>query len=330
MKRVNISFYALLLFALTVSLVITTLLIKVYPLSSAEATFLCQKFITNMMFKIPPLLPQAVILATTIVLGIGFLSLLMQLIRTQLLLKRLLLHKINPARNLLKIIRSLGLSNKVILVKDHRQFSFCYGIFSPVIIISTALAQSLGEKEIEAVLLHEQSHLINKDPLKILVGRTLSSMFFFLPIFQELNKNTESTNELLADQWVIKYQQKPTFLRSALKKFLAAPELNMVTVANISHPDYFEIRISRLVNPGVKYQFRLSLLSLMTTFLFLAGSFFLFQAPVNAFHMDSQSKSGYLLCTKHSCLRQCHYDQPTNYIPTHLNLSVKECYEGSD
>lgn len=332
MRRINISFYALVLSALTVSLVISALLYKASPLFTSKTLFLCQKFISNIMIEIPRSLPGTLILVVGLVLGIGLLSFLVQLLKTRIFLRKLLIKRINMSSDLEKTLRALNLVEKVILVKDKNLFSFCCGIFSPSIVVSTGLVKSLTDKELEAVLLHEQSHLISRDPIKVLLGKTFSSMFFFLPIFRELNKNIEAVNELLADQWTISRQENPAFLRGALKKILAAPQLNLAAVSSVSGPDYFEIRIHRLINPGTKHKFRLSKSSLLTTFLFVLVSWFLLQTPVSAFHMDSMDNSSYFLCSaEQSCSQQCHTDteQPTNYIPTHLFVPEKKCDDHS-
>ena len=333
MKRINISFYILVLSALTVGLVISALLSKASPLFTSNTLFLCQKFISNIMLEIPRSLPNILILTVGVVLGTGLLSFLIQLIKTHLFLRKLLVKRIDISSDLAKMLETLNLTNKVILVKDRNLLSFCCGIFSPFIMVSAGLAKSLTPKELEAVLLHEQSHLINRDPIKVLIGKTFSSMFFFLPLFADLRKNIEAVNELLADQWTISHQQRSTFLRSALKKILAAPELNLATVYNASGPDYFEIRIHSLINPGIKCRFRLSLVSLLTTFLFVLVSWFLLQTPVSASHMDSMSNPGYFLCSvDQSCSEQCHSDikQPTNYIPTNMFLPEKKCDDNSN
>src|SRR3989338_7829402 len=277
MKRINISFYILVLSALTVGLVISALLSKASPLFTSNTLFLCQKFISNIMLEIPRSLPNILILTVGVVLGTGLLSFLIQLIKTHLFLRKLLVKRIDISSDLAKMLETLNLTNKGILVKDRNLLSFCCGIFSPFIMVSAGLAKSLTPKDIEAV------------------------------------------NELLAYQWTISHQQRSTFLRSALKKILAPPELNLATVSNASGPDYFEIRIHRLINPGIKCRFRLSLVSLLTTFLFVLVSWFLLQTPVSASHMDSMSNPGYFLCSvDQSCSEQCHSDikQPTNYIPT--------------
>ena len=344
MKRINYSFICLAFAALAVSSVIIALLYKASPLFVSKTLFFCQKFIvpttnlfiSNIMFEVPRSLPNAVILTIGVILGIGLLSLLLQLIRTHLLLRKLLINRVSIPKGLVRIVATLGLRNqtslslrdKVILVDDKNLFSFCCGIFSPFIVITTGLVGSLTNKELEAVLLHEESHLISRDPLKVLIGKTLSSMFFFLPLFADLRKNIEAVNELLADQWTINHQQNSIFLRGALKKILAIPQLNFTAVSNVSGSDYFEVRIHRLVNPRAKQSFRLSRVSLITTFLFVLFSWFLLQTPVSAFHMDSESDSASFLCPiDQSYPKQCHSEteQPTNYIPTHLFLPEKQC-----
>ncbi len=316
MKRINISFYILILCALIVGYVVIAILNKASILFTSKNLILCQKFISNIMLEVPRSLPNVLVLTVGIVLGIGFLSFIVQLIKTRIFLRKLLLNRINISSGLAKTLETLNLTNKVILIKDKNLFSFCCGIFSPFIIVTTNLVRSLSDKELESVLLHEQSHMVSRDPIKVLIGKTFSSMFFFLPLFRELHKNIEGTCELLADQWTITHQQNSTFLRNALKKILVFPQKSMNFVSNASGPDYFEIRINRLVNPGAKHKFRLSLISVFSALLFILVSWFLLQTPVSAFHMNSKVNS-----------MQCHSNtqKPASYIPIHFNLTEKKC-----
>lgn len=333
MKRINLSFYVLLLSSLSVGLVLTAVLYKVSPFFTPRTLFLCQKFVSGMMTEIPRPVSNLLILAVGIVVGTGLLSFLVQLIKTHIFLKKLLVKKIPVSRVLAGVLERLNLTKKVVLVKDDNLFSFCCGIFSPFIVVSTGLVRSLSAKELEAVLLHEQSHLISRDPSKVLLGKTFSSMFFFLPIFRELHKDTEAVNELLADQWAISHQENSTFLRSALKKILAAPEVNLAVVSNASGPDYFEIRIHRLVDPGTKHKLRPSPVSLVTTFLFILVGWFSLQTPVNAFHSDTMDSNAYhsdtiFLCSHDwACSEECriNIEQPVKYIPADMLAPEKKC-----
>lgn len=314
MTRINHSFNILILLALTTGLIIVALLTKLFPMVTSKVFIFCQKLLSDSVLEIPRAFPDAFVFAIGIMLGIGFLSFFLQLCKTHVLLKKLLTRRTTLSNDLRTTIGSLGLANKVILIRDRSLSSFCCGILSPRVVITTSLVKSLTRKELEAVLLHEQSHLIGRDPIKVLVGKTFSSMFFFLPLFGELYKNIEATNEFLADQWTINNQGQITFIRGALKKILAAPQLSLAVVSNISGPDYFEIRIQRLVCPGIKHKFKLSLASWVTTLLFIFLSWFVIQTPVNASHMDSHKDSPNILCTaEKSYSSQC-------YATAHLCL----------
>ena len=287
--------------------IMIALLTKLFPLFTSKVFFFCRKLLSNTMFEIPRVLSDALILAIGVVLGIGLLSLLLQLGKTHILLKKLLKHRAILPKDLRETIGSLGLTDKVILIRDRSLSSFCYGILSPRLVITTSLVKSLTDKELEAVLLHEQSHLISRDPVKVLMGKTLSSMFFFLPVFGELHRNSEAVNEFLADQRAINHQKQAVFLRGALKKILASPQLSLAAASNASGPDYFEIRIQRLVNPGVKFKFNLSPVSWVTTILFIFLSWFIIRTPANAFHVV----------------------EPSNPVDTHCfeeKLPSRQCY----
>ncbi|MCL4387409.1 M56 family metallopeptidase, partial [Patescibacteria group bacterium] len=123
------------------------------------------------MFEIPRSLPSTLVIAVGVVLGTGFLSFIVQVVKTRIFLKRLLINKISISSDLAKALNNLNLTNEVILVKNRNLFSFCCGICSPFIVVSTGLVKSLTDKELEAVLLHEESHLISRDPIKVLLGK---------------------------------------------------------------------------------------------------------------------------------------------------------------
>ncbi len=328
-SRVNLSFYTLVLVIFIISLTMAALLLKASPLFSSRSLFLCQGYITSTMLEVPRLLPQALLLAVAITLGIGLSSFLIQLVKTRLFLNKLLTRKTDTPPHLAKVFKKLNLYDRVVLINDDNVFSFCSGIFYPRIVISTALVKALSVKELEAVLLHEQSHLKSHDPTKVLIGKTFSSMFFFLPILGELNKNAEAANELLADQWAISRQQTSLFLRQALKKILAQPQLRLAATSNVSDPDYFEIRVHRLINPAAKHHLGFSPISLLTTLLFVLISYFLLQTPISAFHKSNQLSSAYFLCSSDQpCSKQCSHNAQTlpDYAPTYQFLpSEKRC-----
>lgn len=307
-KKINASFLILVFSSITTVFLVSFLLIKTLPLFAAKALYFCQQFISNAaIFQIPHSFHHALILILIIALALGILSFLVQLYKTHKLLKGLLINKVVIPTKLQKILISFGLENRLCLIKDSNLFSFCYGVFSPRIILTTALVSSLTNQELEAVLLHEKAHMKNLDPFKTLLGKTVASMFFFLPIFSELNKNMVATNELIADRFAINAQDGSSFLRGALKKILSEPQTAFATSPAISNPDHLEIRIKHLVNPSLSDRLPLSLISIVTSILFIAASWFILQTPVQAFQIEGDSNQAYFMCssTDNSCRNQC-------------------------
>lgn len=313
----NKSFIALLFLSSITGGFLVVLTAKIFPLFAAKTVYFCQQLVSNTLFQIPKSLPNSFFLALGVILLLGTLSFLVQFIKTRNLLKRLLVKRIELPRKIEKVIVSLSLTNKVYLVKDDNLFSFCFGILSPRIIISRVLVTNLSSKELEAVLLHEQAHLKNLDPLKMFLGKTISSMFFFLPIFSELYKNMTGASELLADHFAITSQREATFLKEALRKIIEKPQVSFATVPALSNTENLEVRVHRLVSPATNYSLRISSLSIITSVVFLILSWFILQTPVNAFHMESSSEPSYFLCSAdNACRQECHHNAQMSSVST--------------
>lgn len=305
----NYSYISLILLGLVAGAISIAILVKTYPLFSANALYFCQQFISNTLFKLPHSLPGALITAVWIVLSFGLFSLLIQLARTYRLFWKVNPKKIPLTSDLQETASLMNLRNNILLIKDENLYSFCFGFLNPKIIITSGLVSSLTQKELEAVLLHEQAHLKNKDPLKLLIGKAVASMFFFLPIFRELYRNMEATNELIADSWTTEVQKDTTFLRGALRKIIAQPQVTFATVPAISHPDHIEIRVHQLKNMKIKHKLTLSYSSIMGSIVFIIASLFILQTPVNAFHTEGSEEPSYFVCSADSsCRQECHHN----------------------
>lgn len=314
----NGSFLTLISLSIITGFISLALFAKTLPLFAAKTLYFCQQFISNTLFQIPHNLPNALVITFSSALLLGVLSFLIQLWKTQRLVKRLLTKRINISKKIENIIVLLGLHDKVYLIEDNSLFSLCCGIFSPYIIITTGLVASLNTKELEAVFLHEKSHLQSRDPLKNLLGKTISWLFFFLPVFSEINRNMDATNEILADRFVMKYQQDNIYLKGALKKILKSPEAAFVSIPAIANPDYLEVRIHRLLHSTAHHSFGVSLRSILATGTFFAISLFLLQTHVNAFqldsHMESSERSYFLCSSDNACRQECHHNAQVSTI----------------
>jgi len=317
----NKSFITLLFLSTLTGGIFVALTAKIFPLFAAKTVYFCQQFLSNTLFQIPRVFPNTLILALVLMLFIGVLSFLIQQYRTWGLWKRFARHAVALPKRVQKTIVILNLKNRVYVVRDSNLFSFCVGLISPRVVITTGLIDSLSDRELEAVLLHEQAHIQNYDPLKMVFGKTIASMFFFLPIFAELNKNMITVNELLADNWTIQRQQTSAFIKGAMKKILVAPQMNIAEVPAISNPDTLEVRIYRLVNLNIKHTFYLSWASIVTTILFLALGLFLLQTPVDAFQLEHSQEASYFLCSGNTmCRQQCRHNAQMSPVASPENL----------
>lgn len=300
MNRFNGSFLSIFFFSLIVSGLLAVVLARPLSLFFKEALYFCQKIVSGGIYSGFHPFSNTLITITLIAFSFGILSFLAQFYKTQKLVKKMSKNFVDMPAKLKNLAISLSLGNKVDVVEDKSLFSFCAGIFSPRIIITTSLVESLSERELEAVLLHEKAHLKARDPLKLLFGKTISVIFFFLPIFKELYKNMNATNEILADRFAMQHQKDNSYLRTALRKILVIPQVELKTVPSISHPDYLEIRIHRLVNPAVTKNFGVSLRNLLISASFIILSLVFIQTPVRAFQVENPAGASEKNCTKYA------------------------------
>ncbi len=315
MNRFNGSFLSIFFLSLLVSGVLAAVVAKPLSLFIKEALYFCQKIVSgDIYFGSQPFSNTLTIIAL-VALSFGILSFLAQFYKTQKLVQKMSKNFVDMPAKLKNVAISLSLGNKVDVVEDSGLFSFCAGIFSPRIIITTSLVESLSEKELEAVLLHEKAHLKARDPLKLLFGKTISVIFFFLPIFKELYKNMNATNEILADRFAMQYQKDNSYLRTALRKILVIPQVELETVPSISHPDYLEIRIHRLVNPVVTKNFGVSLRNLLISASFIILSLVFIQTPVRAFQVENPAGASQKNCTNNAELSTTKNPKP--FVPTY-------------
>lgn len=325
--RYNGSFLSLLVVTVATSSVIISLLAKLFPLVSAKTFYFCQKFISDTLFQVPHPIQNTFLIALITALSLGSLSFLIQVVKTKRLVKVIMTKRIALSPRIEKVILSLNLKDKVYVIEDKNCFSFCAGILHPRILITTALIATLTDRELESVFLHEKAHIHNFDPFKMLFGKTISWLFFFLPIFSEINKNMQATSEILADRFVTSFQQDDIYLRTALKKILITPQMTFATVPAIANPDYLEIRIKKLVNPTVGHGFRISWMSIGTSIVFSLIMMFLLQTPVSAFHMENSKETSYFMCSSdNACKQDCQQTAQTSNVanPEELFSSTKQ------
>ena len=96
--------------------------------------------------------------------------------------------------------------------------AFCAGLLAPRIYLSTAAEALLAPRELDAVIAHERHHQRRRDPLRLLVVRTLAEALFFMPVLRHLGERYGALAEMAADEAAVRRTDRGT-LAGALLSF---------------------------------------------------------------------------------------------------------------
>lgn len=88
---------------------------------------------------------------------------------------------------------------RTLVVADDAPNAFCSGLLRPRIFVSTGTLATLDDDQLLAVLAHEQHHARSRDPLRLLLARTIRDALFFLPGMHELSERYAALAEVAAD-----------------------------------------------------------------------------------------------------------------------------------
>ncbi len=181
----------------------------------------CQTFLATVLARtanLGLLLPVALVAACALA---ALLALAHQIWVTRRTLRRVLTDRIEADRALQIAALRCGLGGRLDLIDADEAFTFCYGLRRARVCISRGLVELLDRDELNSVLAHEAHHLRHRDPLKILIGRSLASALFFLPLAGALRNAFLTGKELSADAAAARRGGELP-LASALLKMLSA------------------------------------------------------------------------------------------------------------
>src|SRR3989344_1885290 len=132
--------------------------------------------------------------------------------------------KINTAK-LPQFIKKLSLKynleGKIIIFHNPKPVAFCLGIGDPRVYLSTKLLALMNKKEIEAIILHEKYHLINRDTFLAVTVNFLRGLFVLFPIVTDIMESLIRQKETNADQYSLNYFKNPKIVLSAFKKLIS-------------------------------------------------------------------------------------------------------------
>jgi hypothetical protein len=106
----------------------------------------------------------------------------------------------------------------LVIDSTHPQ-AFCAGFLRPRIYLSRGALKDLTAEELRAVIAHERHHLRRRDPLRLLLARSVAEALFFLPRLRRSSERYEALGELAADEAAVRQLEGRGPLASALLKF---------------------------------------------------------------------------------------------------------------
>ena len=216
------------------------------PALAYQVLHLCQAGWDELGSHMPAVL--ALIVPTVLIAGLirGTVNLSLQLWRTHRHLRRLSPLVSPTPRRLKRLSKELEIDGRTVFVASDRPFAFCGGYWRPRVWVSAGLLARLDEEELAAVLRHEAHHLRQRDPLRLLVVRTLRETLFFLPVVRYLSGCYEVEQETSADRAA--GEMLP--LASALHKLLVlGVDQTRGDWVALSGLNVTETRIQQLIQP---------------------------------------------------------------------------------
>jgi beta-lactamase regulating signal transducer with metallopeptidase domain len=167
--------------------------------------------------------------ASLAVLGLGSLG-----IAVIALMLRSALRQLRATRRFereLAVVGPLPEDPRVRLVDEAAPRAFCAGMLRPRVYLSRGAAELLSDDERRAVLAHEFHHARQRDPLRLLIARSLGAGLFFLPAVRRLAERHATLAELAADEAAERAAGGKRALASALLAFDAHPDPTVVGIA---------------------------------------------------------------------------------------------------
>ncbi len=105
------------------------------------------------------------------------------------------------------------------------------GYLKPIILIPVAAINNLTPHQLEAVILHELSHIYRYDYFLNLILSFIKTILYFNPFVKLLVKNIEKEREHSCDEMVLQFQYKPGEYASALLRLEQNKHRQMVMAA---------------------------------------------------------------------------------------------------
>jgi beta-lactamase regulating signal transducer with metallopeptidase domain len=147
-------------------------------------------------------------------------------------------------------------SNSQICVIEHPGFiALTMGIFKPKIVLSTFVLTQFDDQEIESIVLHEEYHFKNHDPLKVFLVTIILDAINYIPIMKVLVRHYKICKELMADQYAISKMNSSYGLSKALLKINRIKKNIPISIGIGFANSTMNFRIKQILEPENSVEF---------------------------------------------------------------------------
>jgi beta-lactamase regulating signal transducer with metallopeptidase domain len=167
---------------------------------------------------------------------------------------------------------------RITVFEDAAFVAFTKGLLKPTIFISSYVLEEFGEKEVEAILLHEYHHCKKYDPLLMFISSLLVQGFGYIPFIKKITYYFETWKEIEADRYAVRNMGTFQFLGSVLLRLSRDASRTVSVSGAVGFADKsINYRIEQLIHPDQQVRVPLFDVSLwLRSLLVLAVLMFIF------------------------------------------------------
>lgn len=158
-----------------------------------------------------------------------------------------------------KISGHLGIRQSVkVYVSELVRSPLTVGYIKPVILLPLAALNHLSTQQVEAILLHELSHIRRYDYLVNLLVSVINTLLYFNPFVKMFMKNLEVERENCCDQLVLQFGYEKVSYASALLTLEKLSVQHQALAIGAAGKKYLLDRIEKIVGMEKKKKFKLN------------------------------------------------------------------------
>jgi beta-lactamase regulating signal transducer with metallopeptidase domain len=151
------------------------------------------------------------------------------------------------------VAQQIGITKKIsVWISHHIDVPATIGFIKPVVLIPFASINNLSGQQLEAIILHELSHIKRNDYIINLIISVIETILFFNPFVVLLSNAIKRERENCCDDFVLQYQYDPHSYATALLRLEQSRMSNLkLAIGAVSGKKQLLSRIKRITNGQV-------------------------------------------------------------------------------